>query len=241
MKISEYRISDRVQIIGKELEYPLSWEIREFIMKDSIKAGIVLQHPITKDTLKCEDSSTLELHKQNIAEQLMLSVKIQMVNLVKSTKELAKNETIVQDKVSAVEKSLLKKSCKNRARQGFEHKAKMTEYFQFMIEAAQAEFNEDNWPTIEDLVDGCYEEAKDNIKHLREALAVKHDASNDVVPTDVATDTPDATFSNASTDVAADTTDSSDTVQESDVVEIIPQDVPNPSVKKAKKPKKVEK
>lgn len=50
------------------------------------------------------------------------------------------------------------------ATQSAYHEANITMYFEIMVDAALFEFNEDNWPTLTDFLDECYERAKANVR-----------------------------------------------------------------------------
>ncbi len=43
-----------------------------------------------------------------------------------------------------------------------DHKAKITDFFQVLIDAARKEFTEDNDPTLDSFLEGCFKDALKN-------------------------------------------------------------------------------
>ena len=60
---------------------------------------------------------------------------------------------------------LLKKIAKKIVVQGFNHKENIVKYYQIMFDAAEAEFTEDNPPTIKAFLEECF--------HTREQIQKK--------------------------------------------------------------------
>jgi len=55
---------------------------------------------------------------------------------------------------------MLKAICKSLVKQGWFHKANITAFYRIMYQAAQAEFTEDNKPTLDTFLQECFDKAK---------------------------------------------------------------------------------
>lgn len=66
----------------------------------------------------------------------------------------------MDDVLTKFERYILKRICRRLVRQGWYHKRRITEYYKIMREAAQAEFTEDNRPTLNSFLRECHDDAE---------------------------------------------------------------------------------
>ncbi len=62
-------------------------------------------------------------------------------------------------KITRFQKKILSWIAKKIVIQSWHHRSNIIEYFKVMKDAAENEFTEDNAPTLNDFLDGCYREA----------------------------------------------------------------------------------
>ena len=64
------------------------------------------------------------------------------------------------NKISKLEKTVLRHICKRLVKQGHTHKSNISEYYGILYQAAANEFTEDNKATLDNFLQECFNDAK---------------------------------------------------------------------------------